>query len=162
MFVSVNTGQVVFVSSQYGDQANELPSVADSYSRLTRYFAFHDRYTESDPPEAGPDTAVVGVLQYGPTDGPITRVTIRHTKGRAVDYRLGALKVWLDGVEQERLQVELPNPRKRTTTVAMSDFSIAIHFHNYSDDPDIVILIPVLADHLRLDRATVPAGFTLR
>lgn len=163
LFVSIKTGEVTFVSSQHFDQSSDLLSVTEPSSRLTRYFGFHDRYTEAESPEARTDAAVVGVLEYGLPDGPVARVTVRKTSGSAVDYRLQALKVSLNGIERESASIQLPDSGPAADSPATSACTINIYLTNsHTDEPeDVVIHIPVQGDRLRLDLATVPPGFTL-
>ena len=162
-FVDVSTGRVVFTHSrESGPEGEELPSVHHWGSSTLRYVAFHDRATPDDPPEARRDSSVVGVLQYGPPDGPAARVVVRRLKGVAhlADLRLDRLEFGR-GTWHGR-DLEVPAGAARSAAGAMTGFSIRVLLAGPGDDSSRVVEIPVTRDRLRLEQATLPAGLVVR
>lgn len=160
-FVHMGTGQTVFSHSrESGADGDALPSVHHWGSSTNRYVAFHDRHTPLDPPEAGRDSALVGVLQYGPPAGPVVRILVRRTRGRAAEGRLQRLE--FGHAEWRGRDLEVPAGSARSAADAMTGFSIRLVFATPGDDSLRVVDVPVVRDRPRLDQATLPPGFVVR
>lgn len=161
-FINLRSGKARFFLSLYGDSAGaELVEAWDWRNRVSRFAAFHDSYTESDPPEGKNQKDVVGVLQYGPADGPVHRVVVRHTSGPGNDYRLDRIGfIGTDTVPEARLNV---GDDKKPHSVAEGFSGIAIIVSlDGMDSPWVVLRVPITRDRLDLDHAVVPSGFTIR
>jgi hypothetical protein len=155
-------GHVVFAHSrEEPDSDSSLPAIHHWPSQSWRYIAFHDRYTPADPPETRADTQIVGVLQYGPVEGPIARIALRRLSGRAVDFRLDQLL--LRTTNWTGRDLELPNtPPYARLPAAFGGFAVRVQLFSMELDTTVVVDIPVVRDQLQLNRASVPQGFALR
>jgi hypothetical protein len=154
-FFDLDSGRPTFVLSQYWSSARGLPSLTRGPGQAPTYFAFVDRYIEAEPPEAKVDSTVVGVLEYGPSGGPINRVVVRTTRGPAINVQLERLALSRGGIEQDSLHLQAP--------VTSREIAINVHLiDTHSDEPnDGRIRIPVEAGQLLLARAIVPPGFVV-
>jgi hypothetical protein len=161
-FIDPAGGRVAFTHSrEEGEGGDALPQIHHWASQSTRYVAFHDRYTEANPPESAADSTVVGVLQYGPASGATERLVLRRPRGDGVRYRLGRLAL-TTGTWTGR-ELELPTvPRDARPPAAFGRFSIRVELVSEEADSTWAVVVPVEDDQPRADRAKVPSGLELR
>ena len=161
-FIDPLHGTVLFTHSREDTTGGDLPARVHHFPSATwRYVTFHDRYTESDPPEAKGEPRVVGVLQYGSADGPTSRALLVRPAGDALRYRLGRLA--LATATWEGRDLELPHePRTARPPRAIGGFSIRVELVSEAVDSTWTVVVPVAGDALQLARATVPSDLRLR
>ena len=160
-FINLRSGKLRFYLSQYnGPDRGSLPEAYDWLNGAMRFVAFHDIYTSSDPPESKGDETVVGVLQYGPPDGPIQRVVVSRTNGSASDYRLEEMGfAEHDTIAPGRLGVG-NNDKPHSSAEAFTGIAIIIRLKGM-DAPWVSIRVPVTRDSLDVSHAVMPNGFTI-
>ncbi len=163
-FVSVHTGRLSFFNTREagGDpHMRDLPTAYDGFLRTSRYVAFHDMSTVSDPPEAKDASDLVGVLQYGATDEPAQRVIVRWTGDPSIQVRFNRLRFGISQSEEQRT-LDVGSRSGALPEDRFGQFDVVLHIGVWNPVPaDVVIRIPVRQDRLVTADAKVPRNFAL-
>jgi hypothetical protein len=132
-------------------------------SSISRVIAFHDTWTPNWPAEAKRDSTVIGVLQYGSPQGPVTRVAIHQARNAQADYRIADIRFVIKGKSVAEEEAEWLPVNNTETPSDLTGFAIQVRLSVYGEDkPDVVVTIPVLKDTLDLGHAHMPAAFRLQ
>jgi hypothetical protein len=160
-FFSLTAGGPQFIMSRYGDPPSDLlPSITEPGRDEVRYVAFHDAYTSEQPPEMAISPDAVGVIQYGGETGGTQRVVVHKIGGTHTDVRLDHIAFGVGGKESTgSWPTSFGRPAWPQPSTA-TGFNILLHLFAY-DDPPVLLRIPVIGDSIRIERATVPRGFSL-
>jgi hypothetical protein len=161
-FVNLHTGSVAFVGSQQlAGRPTDLARLSVPNSALKRYAAFLDTYTEVHVPEAGHDSTVVGILQYGSGREPAFRYVVRLQGGAGNNYRLDHIAFAVDGrPDRSGRDAELWSANAKDDPSALSGFQVVIGLAGM-DQPDVTLQVPVVADQLQTSRAATPPGWSV-
>jgi hypothetical protein len=164
MFVSLRSGRTIFVSS---GEPWDLPTidVPNGGGLSKRFAAFHDLFTPDDPPEARATPDLVGVLQYGPLDGPTTRVLVHCSdttaEGKRELYQLDSLAFRVEGKDSRQAYLWASN--RDTSAAALTGFQIhltIVPFNSLSHARPS-ILVPVVHDSVDTAHAILPSSCRL-
>ena len=160
-YINLRSGKRRFYMSHYnGPDRGSLPEADDWLNRASRFVAFHDIYTSTNPPESKDDETVVGVLQYGPPDGPVQRVVVNHTNGQAHDYRLDEVGfAEQDTIAPGDLGVG-DNKKPHSVAEAFTGIAIIVQLQGM-ESPSVSIRVPITRDSLDVAHAVLPTGFTI-
>lgn len=160
-FIDIRSGKPRFFLSRYGDLVRaELPEALDWLNQASRFVAFHDRYTASDPPESQRDDEVVGVLQYGPAAGPVQRAVVRRANGGSAHYRLDRVGfIEADTITSARLSAG--NDKKpHSAAEAFTGVAVMVQLEGM-DEPAASLRVPITRDSLDVAHAVMSNGFTI-
>ncbi len=131
-------------------------------TRLKRYVGFLDTWSALTPHEVVQNTAIGGVLQYGPARGPVQRVAVVHARsGFSHCCRIGNMELRGEPTSPGRQQISTWQTDELRGAAAITDFWIALELLPDYDMDWITVLVPVESDRLDLSRAVVPEGLTL-
>lgn len=165
-YINLRTGESVFYATRYwGDGEDPLFTVSVPNSSLRRFLAFHDRTTFVDPPEAENDSSVVGVLQYGPAEGPARRLVVRITDGNGATYRFRRLRISGDGRFLGNQEFQLWGAAGSRDPTSISDFAIDIDFLGPADavgpgtPGSLRVSVPIREDAWDLEGIMLPGGW---
>ena len=161
-FVSVYSGKPRFFLTRPDQPIGaDLPEAFDRLNQASRFAAFHDMASPSAPPEAERDREIIGVLQYGPADGPVQRVVVRCADSSACDYQLDRIGFSEnDTIGGAALEVG-DGTKEHTAAEAFTDFAIIVKLRGM-DLPSVSLRVPIRRDSLDLVHATLPTGFAVR
>jgi hypothetical protein len=155
LFVSLRTGKIVFTASTPGvGDGLELASIDVPNGYTQRFAAFHDSYTANSPPESKKYADLVGVLQYGPPEGPAKRFLLRCAGHKPTDYQFDSLAFQISGKDYQ--PARLWGSNGNTTPQAYTGFQIHLQMRPADSEKAVSVLIPVDGDSLVLHRAVVP------
>jgi hypothetical protein len=164
-FYHVRYGGPVFVATALRRPGGmELPTISVPNGGLRRHVAFVDRFAPVDLGRfnaAGDE--VVGVLQYGPPEGPAQRH--RVTSGRGADWRLTDIRFVLDDAAEATgdpaATHDLWSADGRSDAAALTGFSVHLVLYDVAGDRVDSMVIPVRRDRLIVAEARLPAGLVL-
>ncbi len=162
-FVYLLTGTAPFVQTQMdGVRGRDLRALTVPNSALTRRVAYLDMSTPMMPPEANRDTTVIGVLQYGPPQGPVTRVVVSEPHPSHAEYRLTDVGFAKAGRRAAIGDLDLWSANGKEQISSLTGFFVRVRLARIGDDTrELMITIPVLHDTLDLAHATKPATLQL-
>lgn len=161
VFFNLKRGGPVFVASRgEGLPRDGLAGVSVPNSPLRRLVAFHDVFTPRPVPEAAGDSAVVGVLQYGPPEGPASRIVVRTTTGAGSAYRLDRVTFAVRDSESTSVDRDLWAANGKSDAASLTGFDIVLRLAGM-EGPGRTLRVPVVADTVRGEKVRGGDGFVL-
>ncbi len=153
-YVSVRTGLVTFRST------GKLLSVYGSGEFIVRRVAFLDTWSALQPVERESNSAVGGVLQYGPPNGPVQRIAlVGDTSAPNLRHccRLDSIGVRASPTSASASELYLSQPQEQLS----NGFWIWIRLLPDYESGFVELLVPVRGDSLDLSGARLPRGLRL-
>ncbi len=131
----------------------EVPNGHDLY----RYVALHAAYSATDD-TFGARKETVGLLTYSAPEKPLARYRLVAKDEAGVDAFMGEASVRLvaDGKPEEARYLTLWSADKHTDPAAIGGYSIKLYLSEGN-----TVVIPIKADKLDLEHATLPAGLKI-
>src|SRR5262245_52593760 len=125
-YFNLLTGGLLFVATVVPGETNRgVRFLRVPNSSLKRVIAFHDMWTEGQPPEFARDSSLIGVLQYGSPYGPLARIYVTRTAA-GTDYRLKDIRFVIKGKAEPVEEADLWAANKSENLNSLSGFSIQV------------------------------------
>lgn len=135
--------------------AIEVPNTS-----VRRFVGYHDLMAAAPVPGGEKNDRVIGALFWGSDRAPASRVLVLAPAGAKVDADFAAKKVAIvsGGKEVEEDRWDLWSADRSSDPAKIGGFSIRVRAFK---DPDVLVEIPVEADRLAVEKATLGKGIRL-
>ncbi|HET7453195.1 MAG TPA: hypothetical protein VFL12_10665 [Thermoanaerobaculia bacterium] len=155
LFFSLLDGRALF-SADSEVRAVEVPNTA-----VRRFAGYHDLMAASPVPGAGKDVHVVGALFWGSDRAPAERLLVISSAADPNEsYAAKSLALVSAGKDVAEDPFVLWSADKSTDPGRIGGFSIRVRA--FTEPDDLLFEVPVEADRLALEKATLGKGITLR
>jgi hypothetical protein len=155
LFFSLLDGRALFSAD------SEVRSVEVPNTALRRFAAYHDLMAASPVPGAGKDPHVVGAIFWGSDRAPAERVLIVSSAGDPNEsFAAKSLALVSAGKDVAEDPFVLWSADKSTDPGKVGGFSIRVRA--FTEPDDLLFEVPVEADRLVIEKATLGKGIRLR
>jgi len=129
---------------------------------IERYAGFIDTWSALGPQEAEADSAVAGVLQYGPPDSVQSLILFVPRSHSRVHFRVNQLELRAEPRQPGKGEFDLWLKDSHPSSARISGVWIWLRLLPDYDAPYVEVAVPVTGDRLDLGRAVLPPSLALR